>query len=125
MEQITERDNNATDTQPIMVRSVRIIQEKDKAPSETSRSEVQPKRSPQSTNEETTLAKGLTPRFPVIEDRDFPGSSTNGKHIQPETDKSSRDEQIQATGCLPHLAPYCIHHPHLNKLMHGSPSDRQ
>jgi hypothetical protein len=124
-EQITETDNNVTDAQTIIVRSVRIIQEENKAPSETSESEVQPKRSPQNTNEETTLAKELTPRLPVIEDRDSPDSSTSRETMQLKTDKNPGNRRVKATGRIPHLASYCAHHPRLNKLMHGSPSDRQ
>jgi hypothetical protein len=122
-EQITETDN--ADAQPIMVRSIRIIQEEDKALSGTSRSEAQPKRSPQSASEEMTLARELTPRLPLIEDRDSPNSSMSREPMQLKTDKNPRNQRVQATGRLPHLASYCTHHPRLSKLMHGSPSDRQ
>jgi hypothetical protein len=91
MEQITKTDSNATDAGPIMVRSARIIREENKALSETTKSEVQPKGSPQNTSEETTLAREPAPRLPVVEDRDSPNLSTSGEPMQSETDKNPED----------------------------------
>jgi hypothetical protein len=63
VKQSTETSNDAYDAQPIMIRSIRIVQKRDKAPSETTMGRVQPKRSSPKTG--TTLEKKPVPKLPL------------------------------------------------------------
>ena len=62
-EQNTRTTNDASDTQPTMIRSIRIVQERDKVPPETITGTARPKRSSPSTG--ITLVKKPVPKEPM------------------------------------------------------------
>jgi hypothetical protein len=112
------KTNGASDAQPMMIRSIRIVQEKDKVPPETTTGTAQPKRSSPSTG--ITLEKKLMPRKPMTAQLTSLSEAIEEKFRQLNSYKYPEEQLKQVTRRLTHLAPHCTPHPRLIDLMHGS-----
>jgi hypothetical protein len=117
-EQNTKTTNDAYDAQPMMIRSIRIVQKRDKVPSETTTGTAQPKRSSPSTG--IALEKKPAPELPLTAHLTSL-SEAREKFRQLNLYKYPEEQLKQVTRRLTHLAPHCTPHPCLIDFMHGSP----